>query len=352
MKIIKALVILVIITLSSCAKIRLSRAERKTNTKAKDDGRGSWDTLFECPGIQISSDNGKTWTGREAVRFAAKQVVEAPSDKNLGIYFTFTRAPSEGLRSIMYQGADANTFYLPYRLVSGKFSWTNPFWDNKSIEGSVTSDAKNNYVFRLNLPYKTLGWFISNDQMAKLCDSINSQRVTHQAAVSKGKSDSTGAAGLYKSKKLTLKDATTKSNDVNAIKASIEQKRTGLAASITTQSATVKTFKDKVSDLEAQLATKRDSYGTELNKLNSMGSQDQEFATMLNDLSTNSKNADALRKSLEDDAGKQAQNLKDAVASLSKEVTEKKPTLDTATNALLDTNDDASLNTALNGIYA
>jgi len=129
------------------------------------------------------------------------------------------------LKKVLHSGSSALTFVLPYRTITGSFNWSNPSLDNKLIQGSVTADDKVYYSFRLLLPYKLLGWYISDPQMASLCDSINKKRNVRTSAVQNAKGVADRASGSYITNKPLVDAANANVGNAAGLKAAAEKQK-------------------------------------------------------------------------------------------------------------------------------
>jgi hypothetical protein len=200
MKLIKTLLILTIIGISLCVEMSKNRISRKkvkhTKSKAKSssnakilyDGSGSWEEGYECPGIEVSA-NGLTFEGAQRVRFNPKALVEFPESSNAeGLYFTLVSSDPQAnanqeialndklqkfLKKDSRPGDRKNSWYLPYRYIRSVFKFVGAFYDFSTIEGWVTNDARETSKFRLKLPWRVVGYFITNEQALMTCQKIN-----------------------------------------------------------------------------------------------------------------------------------------------------------------------------------
>jgi hypothetical protein len=290
MKFTKAYIILIILCLSQCSSIL--RTERKAKSKAKNDGSGSWDTGYECPGIELLDEaqiknSQKTWTTAERVSFKPKDMQSPPENKKLGIFFTITD-PSQKLRKILVD-AGANTFYLPYRYVSSKFNFQNPFNDYKVIEGSVTNDLNQTFLFRLKLPYKTFGWFIDDKQMQTLCDLINNNREAHQTIVKNTKSVLLSSAGIFIQNQLQLDQNTRDANNLEALKTFMIAQIGPIKETIDSDNIKLSDLSILIAKLTAELNQKKSEFNDLNNKVNSLGLQHQELVQKISILEGDEK---------------------------------------------------------------
>lgn len=287
MKLIKSLVILSLIFISSC--VRINREKSEIKAKTKDDGKGSWETNYECPGIQISSDNGKNWSLKERVTFSATQIEKPKDNETLGIYFTFLKPISDKLKKILIADTKPNTFYLPYRHITSRFSYTNPFFNFKTLQGLILNDKKENISFKINLPYSTLSWFINDEQGNKLCELIQKNRNKIVSLVSSEKLKTvTSGSKLINGKSLA--------NLANAEGDSIAQQKKLLDDNIVKMNGemekskkTISELSIEISKLEGELNMKKDIFNKENTHMSVMSAEISEMKkkyAMLEDKST------------------------------------------------------------------
>jgi hypothetical protein len=192
MKLIKIILILTIISLAVATEFsRKSKTHKKSFSSAKAQtktkGSGSWETGYNCPGIEIST-NGSHFDGLTKVYFDPKSI-ESPSTDNseLGIYFKLITAepklnfplnPFLGtvLRKDKRPGDRINSYYLPFRYITNNFYYLSSGMDfsQPCMQAWVTNDDKETFLFKINLPYKLIGYYITNEQANLTCQKINS----------------------------------------------------------------------------------------------------------------------------------------------------------------------------------
>ena len=350
MKIVKTLVLLILVALSH--EFLIKRVERKTANKSMGDGSGSWKTGYECPGISLRESEGTDWTTPERVSFKALQVVEPEDSEKLGVYFTLTAKPSTVLNTILKPTNKENTYYLPYRSVSSSFSYNNPKLDYKVFIASVTSDDNKTYSFKLKLPYKKLLWYINDNEMQKLCDTINDNRTGRQSIVNTSKSIATKASGNYILNKQLLENATSESNDLKKLKELANGKKAALSTQIDFMTNNIEILKREIDEMEAVLIKKKTQYKLDNNNLNSLGAQIQGIDQNINNLNNDSKTKDDLKTGLEKIVNKSSTDFKAALEVLAKEVPEKAQVFEEVKTDVLDKKSDDKLKSTLQNIFS
>jgi hypothetical protein len=176
-----------------------------------DWGSGSWDSGYKVPEILVSV-SGKTLSVEGKGKFVATRL-ERPVflGEKLGWAFYMEGALGETLQKVMIKEYDQ--WYIPFRWISSNVKYVNPN-GYKYIEFTVTNDNKENYNFRVNLPYKTFGWIISDEEGTKIANLLNSLRDQHQAIVNTAKSKATTASSLYMTNKPLLAAAHSESGSI------------------------------------------------------------------------------------------------------------------------------------------
>lgn len=101
-----------------------------------------------------------------------------------GMVWNIPKGVSGDLQKITAKVPGANTqYYIPYRLFSSEFRYTNPLMpgSRKYIEVTVTLDSKNNvYSLKIYLPYSLIGWEIDDIQGNQICTWLNNYRKNQQ----------------------------------------------------------------------------------------------------------------------------------------------------------------------------
>jgi len=328
---------------------KLIRSERKI--KSQDDGSGSWENGFDCPGIQISSDNGKTWTSKERVIIRPLEIVDEKLAQDIGIKFEFSsKKPSEKLKQVLISGSDPNKFILPYRLISGKFTWSNPNFDNKYIQGSVTNDLKITYQFKLLLPYKTIGWYINDKQLNSLCESINKKKDTHTSSVQKEKANAESASGSYISNKLLLEEAEKNAGNNAALKANAEAQKVLLSTKIDLLNTNLIKTRQDIANLESQLAELKSRYDSDNSELNSLSNQMTDLDSTILSASSNTITFDNTKKEILGKVNNSIDSLTTAVSNLSLEVPTNNISLTNGKNEVITNKKSEPLKTTMKSI--
>ena len=194
MKINKTLITISLMVITIIALIDSKRSNRvkksKTNShfklKSKDDGSGTWDDGFHCPGLVIANvdpaqkDNKLKFTEKEELFFKPKQILGAIGKH--GIFLQFKKVPSDALKEVLVAGDEG--FYLPYRFMQNNFQYVREGalkW--RIIQGYLTNDENKNFFVRLTLPRSTVGHIISTEQCENLIFWINKRREEYQGHI-------------------------------------------------------------------------------------------------------------------------------------------------------------------------
>jgi hypothetical protein len=262
MKTIKSIIFIALVISSyalSVRRVEKSAAKKaKTGAKTKDDGSGTWADGYNCPGFLVVTgstafnDDQRKGKGKF---FAAKLETPVTAEEKLGWTFDMTaQAPSDPLTKIMVKIGTTNNYYIPFRWLSSDFSYTNPS-GYKYLEGWVTNDSKEVFHLRVLLPYKTISWYINDDEGKKIAGLLNTKRNEHKNIVDAKKSGANTAANAYISNK-PLFDAS--SGSATALKAEQDKQKAQVVTLTTdqaTKQATYDTNQAKITDLESQLQT-------------------------------------------------------------------------------------------------
>lgn len=160
--------------------------KEKSETEFQQEGSGDWENGYNCPGIVIakvekSSNNKLVFSEKQEVFFQPRQVLGA-FGKN-GWKFTFKQEPKGELKSIMSRDKDLD-FYLPYRLIQTEFQFIregNLMY--RVIQGYLTTDTNQLYFFKLYLPRKLVGHYISTEECESLVKWINIRKNEYQKQI-------------------------------------------------------------------------------------------------------------------------------------------------------------------------
>merc|ERR1712032_762974 len=209
-----------------------------TNTmrsRAQDSGSGSWDNGYKCPKIYLTEGKGSAVNQGEAV-IKAKTVVDPNTDATkLGLNLEFTKAPAaDSIIAKIGNKISDKVYQIPYRFMSGDMMYNNPVRDNKT------------YTMKILLPYKTLGWYISDDQANKIRVQVNERGVSAKGNVSLNNSVIATGAELYLQKKALLDSASKDKASLDAELAKQKKESNDIDAQLTDLKAKIEEAKKAV----------------------------------------------------------------------------------------------------------
>jgi len=221
-----------------------------TNTmrsRAQDSGSGSWDNGYKCPKIYLTEGKGSAVNQGEAV-IKAKTVVDPNTDATkLGLNLEFTKAPAaDSIIAKIGNKISDKVYQIPYRFMSGDMMYNNPVRDNKTLIGSFVADNRKTYTMKILLPYKTLGWYISDDQANKIRVQVNERGVSAKGNVSLNKSVIATGAELYLQKKALLDSASKDKASLDAELAKQKKESNDIDAQLTDLKAKIEEAKKAV----------------------------------------------------------------------------------------------------------
>jgi len=286
MKFIKAFLLILIVAASAVSsKIKRhqkseshSKLQSKLNArfhnKNKDDGEGSWNTGYNCPGLQISL-NGQTYSDMQKVYFKPTQI-EQPANAldNLGIYFKFSTPPNAVLSQVLVAEPKSNTFYLPYRYISQNLEYVKDgIFSYKTLEGWVTNDAKKGYKFKIVLPYKIFGNYVTTDEAEKLAKLIKQRKDEAQSTIRASKRKALDAAVAFIAKKPLLEEVESTGNKAGSTKKANEKRIQELTAIMSKSKTDLQQLQKDADLFESSLNEKKTKIVDLNNQLISMGKE-------------------------------------------------------------------------------
>lgn len=159
-----ALIMIVIISLSNASKIK-----RRNN---RDDGDGSWAEGFNCPSLFI----GETNVG--PVKILAAKIKEGEGVYKYGVKLEFknNKGPDDFHKVqgfLTRTKTETGYDYMMYYRKMSQAKFINPWADYKNIIGQIANEKGEQVTYKLNLPYKTFGWFITDDEGNDLANIFN-----------------------------------------------------------------------------------------------------------------------------------------------------------------------------------
>jgi hypothetical protein len=307
--------------------------------RAKDDGSGSWDGGYECPGIVIvKADQTFNYDTKQRVTFYAGSFEAPPTSQDkIGWVFKMGSAPSGLLGQVMVQVPGSSTkWYIPYRWLSGDFTYTNPWNDYKYIEGYVSNDSKVNYRFRLLLPYLTgPRWAINDEEGKKIAGFLNVRRGTHRGIVINDKQAATSAANTYIANKSIMDSLTEENKSFTATKAKQIEEKTSLTSELARKKATFDENATKIQDLESQLKVLKADQETLNQQITSIGGQINAIEIAIDDANAKGTTAAEKAKALEPAVNQATKDIKAALSDLKTEAPNRAGEIDAAQTAIL-----------------
>ena len=252
-----------------------------TNTmrsKAKDAGNGTWDAGYLCPNVFISEGKGAA-KDQGAAKIMAPQIVDPKDDNNkLGLNFIFTNAPAAD-SFIVKIGTKVNdkTYYIPYRFFQSDMAFNNPVRESKTLISSFVADNKNRYTIKINLPYKTFGWYIDDTESNKMRTIVNESAILARGNVSLNKSVISTNAQIYLQKKALL-DAATKD------KASLDAKIAAQKADAKRIQTELETLKAQIKDAKQSVFAKQKEVQAATAALNAANAKVTSMSTQMNNI--------------------------------------------------------------------
>jgi len=280
MKIItKFLIIAAIVAVANTASLNNMRA-RRTQAKTKDEGNGDWRSGYTCPRVKLNYKNREAVEATNA-KFQATQL-EGSLGKTNSIGWEFsTGSVGENLKRFVFK--NGNNFYIPYRFISGKFVYVNPFGSNKYVSGWLKNDSGETAQLTIDFPYKTFGWFINDEEGNKIASLLTSLGAEHQNIVRANKVGANSAASEYKAAKPLENAATGDEAKLKAEIANQEKRLDELNTSYTSNKTNLENAQKEVVSLRNQLADKEKNVETLNFNINTMA---KEMTTIKTNLET------------------------------------------------------------------
>jgi hypothetical protein len=158
--------------------LAISSTTSNKMSRTNGDG-GSWSTGFLCPSFLIDGvDQGE-------VRIYANDIATANSattENKYSFVLDFTAPPKALLKSVTTL-VSGNKYRLPFRRLLNNSRYVNPFGGYKYIMGVLQDETGKQYAFKLNLPYKTFGWWITDDEGNKITAALNKNATDRTSSV-------------------------------------------------------------------------------------------------------------------------------------------------------------------------
>jgi chromosome segregation ATPase len=154
--------------------------------------------------------------------------------------------PTGTLNQVMVKGD--KTYYFPYRLITSRLSYVNPFGDNKYISFFMTEDNGKGYQIRVKLPYKYLGWHINDEEGNKIASLVNDLSTDIRGKVVLVKQSVQQASSQYMTNKPVL-DSASKDNST------LQKQAADLKTSQDELLKKIKELKDKVQQENKAMAS-------------------------------------------------------------------------------------------------
>ena len=252
----KNICILLLITLLSISfTTSIKRTENKIESQVSPkkivspDG-GTLDTGFTCEkGIHV---NGKI-VGMGT--FYPKRIEHPSTDcDKLGVVFKLTKEPNATGKMVFIKCLNTpDQFYIPFKNINSKAIYTNPFGSNKFIEFKVTTDGGHSFSLKVYLPYKFIGYYVSDEQGNKICALLNTRSADTQAKITNAKNTASKHASEFCANDKLLKSISGGAADRSKYKAKVSADIGKLDKSIKTKQVELLKYDSEISKIQAQL---------------------------------------------------------------------------------------------------
>ena len=194
----KALIIILTFTLSSCSNLLRKTDEKglenlteKTKSKSKSKSKRSntkepsndWNSGYKFPKFEVKKKEDKEYINLGDINVFPKNMESAetmiiPSvstvsliDDQRGFVMEFNIVNIETAKGLTFtHSLGGYRIMIPWRFFDGKPYYQNPYGiNNKLIAANIMDDQGKQFNIRFTLPWKALGWYISNTQAELIC---------------------------------------------------------------------------------------------------------------------------------------------------------------------------------------
>lgn len=353
MKPIIALIVISLISLSLTVSLdRVKRSKSQSKTKSKSEGSGDYNTGFVIPGFLVAK--GKDAFNSDKILGANAKfkplALENPTtdDDKLGWCFEM-EDPKEELAKIMVKGKVAKFWCIPFRWFTSVMEFTNPFGDYKSLTGWVVNDEKESYKVKVLLPYKTVGWYITDDEANKCSGNINVNRMKQQGSVKNGKSAVNSAAVSLTTNAPLLKSATDGAEKLKAEQTKLKTDLETLKKETEAKEATFNKNAGAITESEVKLNEIKTAQDTLSREISTIGSKIENIQQALS-LAEANTTPEQLKAKYDVVVKKNTEDLKAAITTLKGLAPPRSADLDTAEKAVVEKSDLAVLGTNLSKV--
>ena len=181
---IKALITILIFTLSSCSNL-LRKSEETYESLLENYSQaqvtadaGTWNDGFNCPSIFLSK-NGAGYFEQGPARIQGLKFVDAKNGENReGLVLDFVNkfVPTQDFPNIS-RIISGKKYYIPWRNIKSNFKFTDPTLNNKYIEGNILTDGNVSYQLKIVFPFAYFSTPVTNDNGNAIEKRINDQSV-------------------------------------------------------------------------------------------------------------------------------------------------------------------------------
>jgi len=166
MKFVKALILVVMITLSAASSVtrshKRSHSKSHSQTNSKGEGDGSWTEGFNCPGISFRPLGGGLDGEKVEFFFKPLQIINpATEQEKLGLHLRFKKVPSQFIQSILPKAYSNNDkiYYIPFKSFSFTLKFKYESDNNGFLIGLMKTEKNIDYQFSIEMPWKSFELF-------------------------------------------------------------------------------------------------------------------------------------------------------------------------------------------------
>lgn len=245
--------------------------------KSKDEGSGTWDNGYVCPRIFLAVGTNAEVNQGEA-KIQAKDIVTPSNRAENGLRFEFTNAPAGGslITKVGVKVSD-KVYYIPYRNFNQDFNYNNPVRAAKTIKGTIVADDGTIYQLNINLPYATWGWFITDEEGAKIKDALIVNSNNSRNYVKSIKTNITNSAVVYLQKNELLTAAT---KDKSALDAKMNEQK----AQLTTLQTNIDNINKQIEEARLLVSQKQKAVAQANSELSAKNAAVTDVSLQLNNI--------------------------------------------------------------------
>lgn len=289
------------------------------------------------------SKQGENLVDQGSATFYPKNFID--SEKDIAFVLDFKNTPKDLIKQVSISNGK-NSVYIPFRYFNADFKYFNPPGTNKYIEGILKTDEKQEYKFRIVLPWRALTWIINDDQGTKIVNNLILKGQRQRSKIRDIKLHNSNQFSALLVNSPLLLEANLKTGTAQALYISTQDNYDLKQAEYINESQNHKKWKDELEKKRNEINPLESQIEISENKLKTLSLELEESFKILKQTSNQNSSANFNKETIEKKIDEAKKFIDINMTDLNKLAPEKKVVIDEYKDALITLNKDKEATTS------